>query len=224
MVSALSDEGSTRAWRRIRSYILERDGWRCQVPGPDGALCLAYAGTVDHIVPRALGGTDDPSNLRAACATCNSRAGATVRRPGALVVVIGPPCSGKSTWARDAAAPGDITVDFDDLAVVFGGTRYGRDRLPNRAAAVARAAVVRSLLTRPPTAATAYIVHTAPNVRAVAEYRAANARLVVLDPGKDICLARARAERPPEWAGYIERWYADPPAVAVEDAPAASRW
>ena len=31
---------------------------------------------IDHVVPRALGGTDDPSNLCAACYRCNEYRGA----------------------------------------------------------------------------------------------------------------------------------------------------
>ncbi len=72
---ALGDGGSTRAWRRRRLAILDRDGWRCQVPVDEagrivaagGRPCLKPADTVDHVLPRTLGGTDAPDNLRAAC-------------------------------------------------------------------------------------------------------------------------------------------------------------
>jgi 5-methylcytosine-specific restriction enzyme A len=53
-------------WPVIRHGILERDHWRCQ-------LCHAAANHVDHIIPRSVGGTDDPSNLRALCAPCHHR-------------------------------------------------------------------------------------------------------------------------------------------------------
>lgn len=76
-MSALTAAGSTRRWRRIRAYVLDRDGWRCQLPADDrpGELCLDLAGHVDHIVARVNGGTDEPDNLRAACATHNLRRG-----------------------------------------------------------------------------------------------------------------------------------------------------
>ena len=54
--------------RRIRYEILRRDNYTCQYCGakaPDVAL------TVDHVVPVALGGTDDASNLVTACRPCN---------------------------------------------------------------------------------------------------------------------------------------------------------
>lgn len=54
--------------RRLRFEILRRDNHTCRYCGasaPDVKL------TVDHVVPEALGGSDDPSNLVTACAGCN---------------------------------------------------------------------------------------------------------------------------------------------------------
>jgi hypothetical protein len=53
-------------WPVIRLQILDRDGWTC-------AYCGKYANTVDHIIPRKRGGSNDHSNLVAACKPCNSR-------------------------------------------------------------------------------------------------------------------------------------------------------
>lgn len=50
----------TATWKRIRLQVLEREGgicWLCGQPGAD---------TVDHVVPLADGGTNNPANLRAA--------------------------------------------------------------------------------------------------------------------------------------------------------------
>ena len=57
-------KGSTYRWRKIRETILRRDQNTCQ-------YCGQEANTVDHVIPIALGGTDEPSNLVAACARCN---------------------------------------------------------------------------------------------------------------------------------------------------------
>lgn len=37
-----------------------------------------------------------------------------------VTVVCGPPCSGKTTWVREHARPGDLIVDYDDIAVRLG--------------------------------------------------------------------------------------------------------
>lgn len=48
--------------------VLARDGHRC-------AYCGVRATTVDHVVPRALGGRDTFENTVAACLRCNNRKG-----------------------------------------------------------------------------------------------------------------------------------------------------
>ncbi len=65
-----------RRWRTLRLQILERDGWRCRIGDPG---CTIVATQVDHIVELANGGAKyDPTNLRAACAHCNTSRGAAM--------------------------------------------------------------------------------------------------------------------------------------------------
>lgn len=63
--------------KRLRFEILTRDDHTCRYCGgraPDVAL------TVDHVLPISLGGSDEPSNLVAACKDCN--AGKSSVKPG----------------------------------------------------------------------------------------------------------------------------------------------
>lgn len=67
--------------RRLRFEILRRDNHTCRYCGahaPDVHLA------VDHVIPQALGGSDDPTNLVAACVDCNS--GKSSVPPDATVV------------------------------------------------------------------------------------------------------------------------------------------
>lgn len=74
----------TRRWRVIRDHVLERDRYRCMM-ARDGRVCGAYADTVQHVIRRADGGTDDLSNLVAACQPCNyGETGGPGRPPGRL--------------------------------------------------------------------------------------------------------------------------------------------
>jgi len=53
--------------------ILKRDRFQCQYCGLDGRQSFenALMMTVDFVIPRALKGKKDPSNLVAACRACN---------------------------------------------------------------------------------------------------------------------------------------------------------
>lgn len=58
---------------RIRFEIFKRDGFRCAYCGSKPGESVLR---VDHVVPIADGGTDDPQNLVTACDTCNAGKGA----------------------------------------------------------------------------------------------------------------------------------------------------
>jgi 5-methylcytosine-specific restriction endonuclease McrA len=64
MALMTSHLGSAK-WKRTRLVVLRRDGYLC-------AYCGNPANTVDHIVARVRGGSDNMDNLVAACARCNS--------------------------------------------------------------------------------------------------------------------------------------------------------
>lgn len=82
--SALRPTGSTRRWRRIRAYVLDRDGHRCQVlldpTGESGTPCRHGC---CHVVesPRPATpptGPDDLAWLRATCPHHNLTRGAAI--------------------------------------------------------------------------------------------------------------------------------------------------
>jgi 5-methylcytosine-specific restriction endonuclease McrA len=94
----LRPAGSTRAWSKLRAYVLARDADTCQrvVDATTGARCGAPAATVGHIISRVewprdpdtgapRPGVDDLANLQAECRRCNYGDGArwlNARRAG----------------------------------------------------------------------------------------------------------------------------------------------
>ena len=58
-------EGYKGDWLRIRAQVLHEE--------PFCRMCGRPSTTVDHIVPRARGGTDERSNLQALCNGCRRR-------------------------------------------------------------------------------------------------------------------------------------------------------
>ena len=60
--------GYGTAWDRLRLTILKRDRHLCQPCNANGRTSAATS--VDHITPKAKGGTDDPTNLQSICSEC----------------------------------------------------------------------------------------------------------------------------------------------------------
>lgn len=54
---------------RLRFEVLRRDGYRCRYCGVNADTAVIV---VDHVVPAALGGKTEASNLVAACQPCNA--------------------------------------------------------------------------------------------------------------------------------------------------------
>lgn len=67
--------------KRLRFEIFKRDGNKCRYCG---ATAEDAPLTIDHVVPVALGGSDEPSNLVSACRPCN--AGKSSSSPDAALV------------------------------------------------------------------------------------------------------------------------------------------
>jgi 5-methylcytosine-specific restriction endonuclease McrA len=77
--------------KEVRAFVLDRNGFTCQ-------MCGAAAGEphpydtgrktrlhIGHIIDKSMGGTDEPSNLRAICSVCNEGASnLTLNRPQAI--------------------------------------------------------------------------------------------------------------------------------------------
>ncbi|WP_080971287.1 HNH endonuclease signature motif containing protein [Haemophilus parainfluenzae] len=64
-----SQRGYGAQWRKIRSIVLVRDNYLCQECLKQGRFVTAT--TVDHITPKAHGGSDDLTNLQSLCNSCH---------------------------------------------------------------------------------------------------------------------------------------------------------
>ena len=58
--------GSTRRYRKLRAYVIRRDGCCQRCGGQDQLEC-------HHVIPVAAGGLDLPSNLRTICKQCHDQ-------------------------------------------------------------------------------------------------------------------------------------------------------
>ena len=74
--------------KEVRAYVLDRNSFTCQMCGAVAGEPHPYDPTrktrlhIGHIIDKSMGGTDDPSNLRAICSVCNEGASnLTLDRP-----------------------------------------------------------------------------------------------------------------------------------------------
>ncbi|WP_348996045.1 HNH endonuclease [Achromobacter sp. HNDS-1] len=65
--------GYGTAWDRLRELILKRDRYLCQCGECRSTGRVLPATEVDHRIPKAEGGTDDPHNLGAINVDCHKR-------------------------------------------------------------------------------------------------------------------------------------------------------
>lgn len=63
------ERGYGSEWVKLRQIVLMRDGYLCQACKATGRPTPAT--DVDHIEPKATGGTDDIDNLQALCRECH---------------------------------------------------------------------------------------------------------------------------------------------------------
>lgn len=133
----------TKEYQRWRARVINRAGNQCEDPKHDPSQprtgIKLYA---DHIEELTDGGAPfEPGNGMARCATCHGiktieerkkRYGSsTLRgsthpdwlRPSSipLHIVCGAPASGKTTWTKQRARPGDLVLDLDEIAHSLSG-------------------------------------------------------------------------------------------------------
>ena len=83
-----------------RKEILRRDGYTCQYCGTRTGLL-----TIDHVIPKHLGGPHSWENLVTACASCNHRKGGRRREQGGMTLrktPTAPPLSAMYIFERHA--------------------------------------------------------------------------------------------------------------------------
>ena len=105
-------KGYGTGWQKLRLQILRRDGGVCH-------WCGGPARSVDHVTPKVEGGSDDPSNLVAACTACNSRRSLAMLRERRRVFgdrIALPTAALQRDHRRDRAATGVLASSPGDCA------------------------------------------------------------------------------------------------------------
>lgn len=125
-----------------------------------------------------------------------------------ITLVVGPPCGGKTTHVREHAQPGDLVIDWDDIAIALGSPRSHLHAAPMLPAIAAE--YDRLLELAPGWPADVWIVRGLPDPVERAEWVARfDAELVVCTAPRAVLIERAAARsktRLTIWS--IDRWLA----------------
>ena len=129
-------------------------------------------------------------------------------------LIIGAPCAGKTTYARQNRKQGDPLIDFDRLVEAAGGTAHaqGQDDIRRVAEAMRKAGQGRGFADD--IDADVWAIHTRPSNAALADMAERGIRIICLDPGEKTCLERAAKEARSESSiNAIKAWYENPPVL-----------
>lgn len=222
---------SGRKSQQLTALVLATYGRECWLKLPG---CTKVATTKDHITPWKQGGTDDLSNFRPACWSCNSKR--QNKNVGGLIrVVTGPPGAGKATYVNEHAHPSDIVVDLDRIAEAITPTKQVptlvkegapvEDSAPRsqrgypphvrHVAIGARQAVIHRA-TRLKERVGVWIIHAVPRPDQLDEYKKLGWQVITIDPGEDIVRQRISEHRTAATQKIIDKWYKHEHARSIE--------
>lgn len=172
---------------------------------------------IDHIVPMSAGGPElDMSNLQTLCHKCHSSK--TGKEMGnrfqtttcntEIILVVGPPASGKSHYVRQHMTYGDCVVDIDELVRALSLNQL-RDNAENiiGVALEIRSAIITAAIGK---VARVWVIATGSTQdsrqRALGSHNAH--QTIVMTTSRAECKARA-LERTgyPEWEHLIDEWF-----------------
>lgn len=180
---------------------------------------------IDHVLALAAGGEDIDENTQGLCGMCHAikTAEESLGTEGAanhpdwlrpalqpLVIVVGPPASGKSTFVAERASERDAVIDLDMIVQRLApGFVPWHDRLDQdlfgRAIRV-RNAMLGALSTPP--GRRAWFIIGAPHRLERAWWKdRLGGEVVALDVPAAECIARARARGTPQAEAAIHRWF-----------------
>lgn len=199
----------SRRWRRLRLIKLRRD------PTCETQTCSRQAEEVDHITPISQCGEKfDLDNLQSLCSECHTRKTDSEirdRKSGTpdVTLIAGPPCSGKSTYVKHHI-PNDWAC-FEKERIEISLRHPEQNTRPDGFFDVSEKLreTVLEFCRTPSVLGGVAIVEMAPDYRRREWYEEElDAEVVVLDPGMEACLNRARQrENPHQNTKTIRDWY-----------------
>ena len=126
-----------------------------------------------------------------------------------LYVITGPPAAGKSSWIAARARATDVVIDLDRITLALSGPgapQWNQDPVLRKVALRARFAAIDEAIKHRETI-DVYLIHTMPSAKAEARYARLGARIIAVDPGREVVMQRVRDMRQDGMVAVATRWY-----------------
>lgn len=130
-------------------------------------------------------------------------------KPKQVYLVYGAPCSGKTTWVKEAAGSEDIVMDIDNIwQMITVNERYVKpNRLKSNVFGV-RDCILDMIRTRTGNWKNAFVIGGYPyGMERNRVIDSLGATPIFIDEKKEVCLARAQASERHGWEEYINQWF-----------------
>jgi hypothetical protein len=181
--------------------------------------------TPDHILPLAFGGTDTDDNVQCLCAECHAiktaiegaaHGGASFHppwlKPSAVPVTIvcGPPCAGKTTYVAERRRGADTVIDLDALAVGIDPAYRPWEGMLTKEFLFKVIRVRNALLgglSRQVRGNAWFIIAAPPAAERAWWGKKLGGEVVLLDPGREVCKARALTRGTPKAVAGVDDWH-----------------
>lgn len=203
-----SERGYDVRWQRLRRMVLSAQPL-CVECQRQGSTTLAV--DVDHIIPIAQGGAVlDETNLQPLCRSCHNRKTRNEQRHGEttvqVILVCGPPGSGKTTFVASRKRWGDLVVDFDALYAALSGLPWYEKPAALMPFVCAARDIVLARLRTSSDVAQAWVISSEANAQARAQLaqQVGAMETIVLAVGANECLRRIDAD--PRRSGQLLAW------------------
>lgn len=129
-----------------------------------------------------------------------------------IKIIMGAPCAGKSTYIDKHSHLLDIVIDLDKICKVFSAAEidghYATEEIRSVAIAARAAAVKRAIaISQSKPDIDVWIINADPSPQDLEAYRFLKAEVIKIQATKEICIKRAKQDRPEKFLDLIDYWF-----------------